>query len=89
MGKPGESHVSSPLTESIGQAEPTGRTETSKYPEEKKSYEIPRVAASETGGAQTRRMPGVVGPRWGIVPPDRVQIAEARWNAPSERVRIP
>ncbi len=41
MGKPGESHVSSPLTESIGQVEPTGRTETSKYPEEKKSNEIP------------------------------------------------
>ena len=27
----------------------TGRTETSKYPEEKKSIEIPKVAASEIG----------------------------------------
>ena len=27
----------------------TGRTETSKYPEEKKSTEIPKVAASEIG----------------------------------------
>ena len=27
----------------------TGRTETSKYPEEKKSIEIPQVAASERG----------------------------------------
>ena len=30
----------------------TGRTETSKYPEEKKSNEIPPVAASERGAAQ-------------------------------------
>jgi hypothetical protein len=30
----------------------TGGTETSKYPEEKKSTEIPPVAASERGAAQ-------------------------------------
>ena len=53
MGKPGESHVSSPPAEYIGREEPTGRTETSKYPQEKKSNEIPVVAASEPGGAQT------------------------------------
>jgi hypothetical protein len=58
MGKPGESHVSSPFSESIGEEEPTGRTETSKYPQEKKSNEIPPVAASERGGAQT----GLSGP---------------------------
>ena len=34
--------------------EPTQGTETSKYLEEKKSIEIPRVAASEKGTAQTR-----------------------------------
>ena len=34
--------------------EPTQGTETSKYLEEKKSIEIPRVAASEKGKAQTR-----------------------------------
>ena len=33
--------------------EVSGRTETSKYPEEKKSVEIPWVVASETGTAQT------------------------------------
>ncbi len=33
--------------------EATGGTETSKYPEEEKSTEIPGVAASETGPAQT------------------------------------
>jgi len=31
----------------------TGGTETSKYPEEKKSTEIPPVAVSERGGAQS------------------------------------
>src|SRR5215210_1144265 len=31
----------------------TRGTETSQYPEEEKSSEMPRVAASETGGAQT------------------------------------
>jgi hypothetical protein len=53
MGKPGESHVSSPSAEYIGGEEPTGRTETSKYPQEEKSNEIPPVAASERGEAQT------------------------------------
>ena len=32
----------------------TRGTETSKYPEEKKTTVIPRVVASEIGGAQTR-----------------------------------
>jgi hypothetical protein len=35
--------------EYIGLAKRTWRTETSKYPEEKKSTEIPLVAASERG----------------------------------------
>ena len=34
--------------------EPTRRTETSKYPEEKKIIMIPQVVASEKGRAQTR-----------------------------------
>ena len=33
--------------------EPTRGTETSKYPEEEKTTVIPRVAASESGAAQT------------------------------------
>ena len=36
-------------TKYIGVAKRTRRTETSKYPEEKKSTEIPLVAASERG----------------------------------------
>ncbi len=35
----------------------TGGTETSQYPEEKKSTEIPPVAASERGGAQNLHQP--------------------------------
>jgi hypothetical protein len=45
--------------------EPTPRTETSKYREEKKIIMIPQVVASEKGRAQTRSAcrSGVVGPR--------------------------
>ncbi len=50
MGKPGTS-VSS-HTEYIGVAKRTQGTETSKYLEEKKSTEIPLVAASERGPAE-------------------------------------
>ncbi len=40
------------LAEYIGKRERTRGTETSQYPEEKKSTEIPLVAASERGTAQ-------------------------------------
>ena len=45
----------------------TRGTETSKYLQEEKSNEIPEVAASEQGRAQTSslRGAGVVGPVWG------------------------
>ena len=54
-------------TEGISPAarwEPTRRTETSKYPEEKKIIMIPQVVASEKGRAQTMVAccRGVVGP---------------------------
>ena len=58
MGKPTWSHIQVP------EREPTQGTETSKYLEEKKSKEIPLVAASERGRAQTGgvKPAGVVGP---------------------------
>ncbi len=58
MGKPGTGYTVSP------EREPTQGTETSKYLEEKKSKEIPKVAASEMGRAQTSGgdSAGVVGP---------------------------
>jgi hypothetical protein len=43
----------SPTAEYIGCVEPTRGTETSKYPEEKKTIVIPQVVASERGVAQT------------------------------------
>ena len=53
-----------PLTEYIGLGRRTRGSETSQYPQEKKSKEIPVVAASEPGRAQTGRLrtSGVVGP---------------------------
>ena len=52
-------------TESIGIERGTRGTETSKYPEEKKTKVIPKVAASEMGTAQTGFRAGVVGLRRG------------------------
>ena len=51
MGKPGFGNTRS---SDFGRRRTRG-TETSKYPEEKKSKEIPSVAASERGRAQTQR----------------------------------
>ena len=41
MGQPSWSHVQEPLAEYIGYVERTRGTETSKYPQEEKSSEIP------------------------------------------------
>ena len=59
MGKPGDRHGSSSARRG------TRGTETSKYPEEEKSNEMPTVAASEEGRAQTGelRLTGVEDPR--------------------------
>ncbi len=53
MGEPGGGHAPSPVAEYIGGVEGTEGTETSQYPAEEKSNEIPRVVASERGTAQT------------------------------------
>ena len=49
MGKPAAQAAS--VSEYIGYGGETRGTETSKYPEEKKSTEIPLVVASERGAA--------------------------------------
>ena len=49
MGKPGWSHVQSPLPEHIGQVEGTRGSQTSHYPQEEKTTVIPRVVVSESG----------------------------------------
>ena len=53
----------------IGPEKPTRGSETSQYPEEEKSNETPKVAASEMGRAQTEwfRPFGVVGPAYAIL----------------------
>jgi len=53
MGKPGRSHVLSPMPEHIGHAEGTWGSETSQYPQEEKATAIPLVVASENGTGQT------------------------------------
>ena len=65
MGKPGGSHFPSLQAEHIGLAEVTGGTETSKYPEEEKSNEIPLVVASERGPRPNRRLPLAPSGLWG------------------------
>ena len=52
MGKPGWSHVQSPLPEHIGQEAGTRGSETSQYPQEEKTKVIPLVVASERGVGQ-------------------------------------
>ena len=56
MGEPGGIHFPSPPPEHIGRQEATRGTETSKYPEEEKSNEIPLVVASERGPRANRRL---------------------------------
>ena len=56
MGEPAAGHAAAPAPERMGGEEATGGTETSKYPEEEKSTEIPGVAASETGRCPNRRV---------------------------------
>lgn len=81
----------------------TGGTETSKYPEEEKSNEIPRVAASESGDEPKpvhAVKPGGVAARGVVGPPDpgaprpRGQLqsgglAEDAWKGARNRVTAP
>ena len=69
MGQPTRSYVLVPPHEFIVREELTWGSETSQYPEERKSNETPKVAASEMGRAQTEwfRPFGVVGPAYAIL----------------------
>jgi hypothetical protein len=51
MGKPGSGHAESLESEYIGLQSDTRGSETSQYPEEKKTIVIPQVVASERGTA--------------------------------------
>ena len=61
MGKPGRAKLGHFSTEYIGLGERTRRTETSKYPEEKKTIAISQVAASERESAQTSAVSATLG----------------------------
>ena len=67
-GNPPEFIFWYPIAEYIGFGRRTEGSETSQYLQEKKSREIPVVAASETGLGQTIqfRLGGVVGPALSI-----------------------
>ena len=69
----GETHAQAyPQGEYIALRRRTRGTETSQYPEEKKSTEIPSVVVSERGGAQTGSVAG--------------NCDEAGWKAPPQQV---
>ena len=69
----GETHAQAyPPAEYIGRRGQTRGTETSQYPEEKKSTEIPRVVVSEMGAARPRKAFDTE--------------SEAGWKAPPQQV---
>ena len=79
-------------SEYIGPWRPTQGSETSQYLQEKKSIDIPPVAASEKGTAQTalRDRGGVVGLLQGL--PGKLQkfaIVEGPWKGQPKRVIVP
>ena len=87
MGKPVQGHAWTSLAEFIGEEKQTRGTETSKYPEEEKSTETLRVAASERGIAQTggkKFLPGSWDSVMGLG-----GVAEGDAKAPPERVIAP
>ena len=61
MGQPNSGNTELPYSEFIAIVAGTWGTETSHYPEEKKSTESPLVAASETGWAKTYLFPNLLG----------------------------
>ena len=76
-----------PAAEHIGGGGATRGTETSKYPEEEKSNEIPLVVASERGRGQTggcASAAGVAGPEtW------EERASGTAWEGRRDRVRAP
>src|SRR5438105_7218229 len=91
MGKPSAGNAALLPAEYIGGAEASRGTETSQYPEERKSTETPRVVASERGSAQTwqvqagtRCLPGVVGRLIQVVPDlaevRKPSVSRSLWN---------
>src|SRR3712207_2050441 len=100
MGQPTRGHARVLPSESIGWAGVSGGTETSQYPEEETSTEIPLVVVSERGPAQTTPVPslrallaGGCRTRWGSPQGSRRCRSPARnrtaWDGRPERVTVP
>src|SRR3712207_3510981 len=100
MGKPSAGNTALPPAEYIGREEASGGTETSQYPEERKSTETPRVVASERGSAQTRPVEARTRCRSGVVGRSvqdvRVLAAVTKpsdsrsaWNRAPQRATVP
>src|SRR5918998_2415783 len=100
MGKPSAGNTALPHAESIGVTEASGGTETSQYPEERKSTETPRVVASERGSAQTwpvqartRCRPGGVGRSvqgvGGLAGVNQSSDSRSAWNRAPQRATVP
>ena len=92
MGQPGILNRMSSRTEFIGAWKRTQGSETSQYLQEKKSIDIPPVAASEKGRAQTvsSNRNGVVGLLQGL--PGKLQrlvVVEGPWKGQPQRVIVP
>ena len=101
MGEPTRGHALVPRARTHRARGATGGTETSKYPEEEKSTEIPGVAASETGPGpkpSRARTPGGLprGGCWaaraGVLTPRAVRNrarSGTAWEGRRHRVRAP
>jgi hypothetical protein len=91
MGQPGRGNARSSRAEFIGAAKRTRGSETSQYPLEEKSIEIPSVAASERGIAQTKGSDtlGVVGLSQGQPGESSSDgPAEGAWKGPPKTVIV-
>src|SRR3954453_21652678 len=100
MGQPSAGSAALSRAEHIGTARTSGGSETSQYPEERKSTETPRVVASERGSAQTgqvqartRCLPGVVGHPFravrGSAGVTKPVDSRSAWNRAPERATVP
>src|SRR3954451_13971322 len=100
MGKPSAGNAALLPAEYIGGEEASRGTETSQYPEERKSTETPRVVASERGSAQTwpvqartRCRSGVVGHSVqavrGLAAVTKFSDRRSAWNRAPQRATVP
>ena len=93
MGKPGAANPASFCTQCIGAEGERGEVKHLSTPRNKNQSEIPSVAASERGKAQTvsSNTGRVVGLSQGITPGSYkiVGVAEGSWNGQPQRVRVP